>query len=118
MIENDRKALAAIAENIRRTKLEDGALVLAGHYRSRLEGLVRQRRLFDIIYLDPPWRHAADLLRQTAGTLVALLEANGILIIETDGEVLPLTLFDPVLSWLRSCQYGAGMLSFYQFKPE
>ncbi|NLA95892.1 MAG: 16S rRNA (guanine(966)-N(2))-methyltransferase RsmD [Clostridiaceae bacterium] len=118
MIENDHKALAAIAENIRPTKLEEGAVILAGDYRSQLKRLARQQDRFDIIYLDPPWRHAADLLRQKADLLFALLESSGMLIIETDGELLPQKLFDPVLSWLRSCQYGAGMLSFYQFKPD
>ncbi len=118
MIESDRKALAAIAENIRRTKLEEGAVVLPGDYRSRLRRLARLADRFDIIYLDPPWRHAADLLRQMAEPLVALLESSGILVIETDGVLLPQNLFDPLLSWSRSCQYGAGMLSFYQFKPD
>lgn len=118
MVESNRKALAAIAENIRRTKLEEGAVVLPGDYRSQLRRLARQADRFDVIYLDPPWRHAADLLRQTAEPLLALLEPSGILVIETDGESLPHNLFDPILSWSRSCQYGAGMLSFYQFKPD
>ncbi len=118
MIENNRKALAAIYENIRRTKLGEGAVVLPGDYRSRLERLVRQKNLFDLIYLDPPWPQAADLLRLRAEKLAALLEEDGILIVETDGEELAANLFSPPLAWLRSCQYGRGVLSIYQFQSQ
>lgn len=118
MVEKDRRALTAIRENIRRTRLDEGAVILAGHYRARLGELAEQGLPFDIIYLDPPWPHAADLLRQAAEPLAALLEKRGILVIETEGEPLSQTLFEPLLLRQRSCQYGTGVLSFYQFMTD
>lgn len=117
-LEKDGQALAAIRENVERTRLKEGFRLLPGDAMSRLKALARQGERFDIIYLDPPWPHAQKLLHEAGQVLADLLEGDGILAIETDGEILPDNLFLPSLSWLRSCQYGTSVLSFYQFKPD
>ncbi len=117
MIERDRSSLAAIRENLRRTGLLEGARILAGDSRRRIESLAREGTVFDLIYLDPPWREAEALLQAMAPALATLLGPDGLLVVETDGQTPPADLFAPLLTWRRSCQYGTGVLSFYQFQP-
>lgn len=116
MIEKDPRALQALWANIRKTRLEEGARVLPGDCRSRLKSLVRQGETFDFLYLDPPWQEAPKLLGQVMDSLVALVDKGGWMILESEGEGPPSDLKDPRLSLFRSCQYGRGVLSFYQLK--
>ena len=118
MIESDRRALAVLDENIRRTGLGARAVVLAGDYRHRLRGLAGGQDAFDLIYLDPPWTRAVDYMEKASALLYPLLAPEGLVVIETRAEELPEHLFDPVLSRLRRSQYGTGVQSFYQFRPD
>ncbi len=116
LIERDRLALKAIKTNIQKTGLSKGARLLAGDYRGRLKQLKRAGESFDIIYVDPPWRRSAGIWKAMEDLLLPLLLPDGMIILEsdkTDGlEGLP----DTALTLVRSCQYGSGVLSFYQFK--
>lgn len=54
--ENDREALRAIEENLRRTGFEKNADLLAMDYLGALKVLDGREEPFDIIFMDPPYR--------------------------------------------------------------
>lgn len=115
LIEGNKKAQAAIRTNLERTRLT-GARLLFGDYRTGLETLISEERTFDLIYVDPPWAEAGRILPRLAEKLPPLLDPSGLLILESEGPPPPF--FEGPLDLLRSCQYGTGVLSFYQFKPD
>ncbi len=115
MIEKDRQTLQVLKANLARTRLEEGGRILAGDYRGRLKSLVKTGDRFDLIYLDPPWRLVASLAGELEGTLIQLLAPGGWIILESDGEGGREALSAGALTRLRSCQYGSGVLSYYQF---
>ncbi len=115
MVEKDRRTLEVLRTNLARTRLEEGARILAGDYRARLRSLVKAGESFDLIYLDPPWQLVADLAGELSRSLIPLLAPDALLILESEGQKAADPLSGPSLTQLRSCQYGSGMLSFYQF---
>lgn len=54
-IENNKEALDCMRDNLKRTRLEDKAVVLAGDYLSALQNLNNRGECFDIIFMDPPY---------------------------------------------------------------
>ena len=114
MVEKDRRTLEVLRTNLARTRLEEGARILAGDYRARLRSLVKAGESFDLIYLDPPWQLVAELAGELSRSLIPLLAPDALLILESEGQKAADPLSGPSLTQLRSCQYGSGMLSFYQ----
>ncbi len=55
-VEQDRAALSCIEENLKRTRLKDGAKVLAMDAAGALQYLKADGKPFDIIFMDPPYR--------------------------------------------------------------
>lgn len=55
-VEQDREALACIASNLKRTRLEGDAKVLAMEAAGALQYLKAAGEPFDIIFMDPPYR--------------------------------------------------------------
>ena len=82
-VERDRRALAAIRENLRRTGFEDRARVLPGTVEKELEKVIRAGQTFRLILLDPPYRIAATELEGVMSRLPALLEPGGRVVVES-----------------------------------
>lgn len=78
-----------------------------------LKRLALDGSVFDLIYLDPPWAHWDALKRDLLPTLASVLARDGLMILESDRETTWETNAIPGLVCVRSCTYGAGMLSFY-----
>ena len=60
-VEWDRRARAAIHENLRRTGFVESAEVLGGEVEAVLGRLARRGDRFDLIFADPPYRIAAEV---------------------------------------------------------
>jgi pantetheine-phosphate adenylyltransferase/16S rRNA (guanine(966)-N(2))-methyltransferase RsmD len=60
-VERDRRARAAIHENLRRTGFVESAEVLGGEVEAVLGRLVGRGDRFDLIFADPPYRIAAEV---------------------------------------------------------
>lgn len=80
-VEQNPRAAACIRENLKKTKLEDGAVVMQTDVLSaiaRLDG----EETFDYIFMDPPYRTGAefDALKALKGT--SLLNEETVIIIE------------------------------------
>ena len=116
MIEKDREAVLAIQKNMERTRLTEGAVLLPGDYRRHLKALMKAGERFDLIYLDPPWRLLKEVAHTIAPSLPSLLLPHGFLIVEADVKQRVDILSDTPLQCVRSCQYGSGVLSFYQLE--
>ena len=61
-VERDKKALACIRENLKKTKLEDDASVYGMDVMAALGGYMSDSGEYDIIFADPPYADSADLL--------------------------------------------------------
>lgn len=55
-VEQDKEALSCIASNLKRTRLEENARVLAMEVTGALQYLKADGEPFDIIFMDPPYR--------------------------------------------------------------
>lgn len=64
-VENNKKAANCIHENLEFTKLKENAVVMVCDYRTALSRLEGKGVLFDVIFLDPPYRkgYEEDVLR-------------------------------------------------------
>ncbi len=82
-VERDRRALAAIRENLRRTRLPDRAEVVAGDVRRALDRMLTDGRVFNLIFADPPYRIAKTEVGGLVSRLRALLAPGGRVVIES-----------------------------------
>ncbi len=55
-IENNREALECIKENLKKTRFEKQADVIASDYLAALQTLNHRKDCFDIVFMDPPYR--------------------------------------------------------------
>lgn len=87
-VEQDKEALACIASNLKRTRLEDDAKVLAMEVTGALQYLKADGEPFDIIFMDPPYRQGFGerVLRALADSPVCTEDTTVILeeALETD----------------------------------
>lgn len=101
-IETDRFALRCIEENSRDLKIEKQCTLIGYDCLLALKKLVKEKKQFDIVYVDPPYAAAARLhLLQEILTFFdshPLLTNNGTLFLE---EASPPTLKLPLLTSLR-----------------
>lgn len=82
-VEKDRRALATIRENLRRTKLQDRAEVVAGDVGRVLDRMLTDGRQFNLIFADPPYRIAATEVGGVLSRLGALLAPGGRVVLES-----------------------------------
>lgn len=77
------KSLKILKENIQRTKMDDKSTIVNDDYKRCLEKLEKS---FDIIFIDPPYKHdiAVDSINRILK--LNLLAKDGIIILETDEE--------------------------------
>jgi len=87
LVENAKAAITATRHNIAKTKLPAQLLELPAA--KAIEKLAADGRVFDIIFLDPPYE--TNLLAETFKLLARtnLLGSGGLLIAETDSKIPP-----------------------------
>ena len=75
-----------IKKNIEKTHMQDKTTVIQKDWMQVLEIMQREKRQFDIIFLDPPYRSCYDVMAIEAIIKKNLLTQEGIIVIETDEE--------------------------------
>jgi 16S rRNA (guanine966-N2)-methyltransferase len=112
-VDNDRASLECIQTNIARSGLA-GLEIWPGDVFRVLKNLSREERKFDLVFLDPPYRMAAQTLERAASALTGgLLLPDALVILEHSAQdVIPA--FVTNLQFVRNCKYGSSMLSFYK----
>lgn len=107
-VEQDRRAQAVIRENLRHTRLEQGARLVSG---DALGFLRAGTERFSLALLDPPY--GKGLLKTALPLLAGRMEPGGVILCESDrGEQLPQTAGDFQL--LREYRYGRIKLTLYR----
>lgn len=82
-VEKDRRAQAAIKENLSLTGMEPRAELFRGDVGKQLDSLVEKGKTFDLILMDPPYRIAATEVEGVLSRLPALLEPGGRVVVES-----------------------------------
>ena len=80
------KAINVIKQNIEKTKLGEKTVVIKNSYEEVLEQMKNEKKEFDIIFLDPPYKSGLldDAIRKILE--YKLLVKEGIVVVETDTE--------------------------------
>ena len=83
-VENGRKALECINKNLDFTKLKDRAQILSTDAVSSVSTLERQKDVFDIIFMDPPYGRLLerDVLVRLSGS--DIVSDDTIIVVESD----------------------------------
>ena len=86
LCEKNQLAIKMIYSNLKKTRLEEKAVVIKKDYKKALEILQQEEVKLDFIYLDPPYEAniAIDAVKRILS--LNLLNEKGNLIIETDDE--------------------------------
>lgn len=103
-------ACALIRENLRRTKLENQAVVIRADY---LAYLSRCKEKFDIIFLDPPYAEVFLENSIKSITEIDILQSGGIIVCERPlGKDLPWEY--PGFSRSKDYKYGKTLITLYR----
>lgn len=86
LVERDRQALRVIDENLKKTRFEQQARVLAIDVFDALVRLKRQGESFDLIFMDPPYGHELErqVLEKLSGS--SLLARDALVVVEASIE--------------------------------
>lgn len=84
-VERDRRAVFAIRENLRRTRLENRAEIMREDVGRAVERLAREGRTYDLIFVDPPYRIATSEVENLLNRLHTLLAPGGRVVVERGG---------------------------------
>lgn len=110
-------ACAVIRENLQRTHLEAQGEVICRELIRTVKQLLQDQQEFDLVFFDPPYAKAGELLAPLARSLAeGLLAAEGVLIMEESSREFTLPQNLPLTCRKRS-RYGAAMISYY-VRPE
>lgn len=81
-VENNRSAINCIKDNLRTTKLDDNGVILTLDVMSAIRSLEIQGRVFDIIFMDPPYNHLLEKQVLEALQYSNIIYYNTIIIVE------------------------------------
>jgi 16S rRNA (guanine966-N2)-methyltransferase len=87
-VEADRGAAQTIVRNLDKLGLQ-GATVLREDAARKLAADAAAGRRYDLVLIDPPYRMLADVLPPVAAHLPAVVEPEGLIVVESDSHVEP-----------------------------
>lgn len=89
-VDSHRQSQDIIRANLALTGLSARSSLLPLDALTALKRLSREQRLFDIIFMDPPY-HELDLIQEVLGELSRspLISEEGIVILESNGKMVP-----------------------------
>ena len=115
-VDNKRESIVCIKKNLDTTGLNDKAYVLSMDYRSALSKLALERKSFDFIFLDPPYRMGIEEDAVKSIEKLGLLKPDGWIII----EAAAVTSFDFIeqtgFQIIREKKYGSNKHLFIAYK--
>lgn len=107
LVDAGRPAIAAIRRNVEALGLP--AEVVSQPAARFLQGARRDGRQYDLVFLDPPYRHASTLGRELSSALMPILAADARVVAESDRRS-PLGL---ELTRLDERRYGDTLIQIY-----
>jgi 16S rRNA (guanine966-N2)-methyltransferase len=108
-VDDDRAACRAIRENVERLGLV-GAVVDCRDALASLRELRARRRLHDLVLVDPPYGEWSALAPALAELLPPVLDADGVLVVESGVRVEPTLPLDLV----TSRRYGSARVTIFR----
>ena len=112
LVDSSPAAIRAIRENLRRSRLADGATVLRADARRALGGL---RGPFEVVFLDPPYAIAPAALDAVVAAIAStgILAPDGLVILtRPDGGYMPVIPIDWAAD--RRLSYGDAVILAYR----
>jgi 16S rRNA (guanine966-N2)-methyltransferase len=108
-VERDRAAADAIVRNLEKLGLA-GATVVRDDAARVLAADARAGRRYDLVLVDPPYRMLAGLLPMLSAYLPSVLEADGLVVVESDARE------EPELSLRKrtSRRYGSARITLFE----
>ena len=85
-VENAPKAVRCIQENLQHTHLEEDALVLPRNVLSAISELALKKQMFDIVYIDPPYKAGYEEPVLAALAQAGIIHADSLIIVEADKQ--------------------------------
>lgn len=113
MCDKSHKAIKYIIENVKKTRLQENAIIKNKDYAEFLKDLKKSEVKFDIIFLDPPYN--LDISKEAVKLILEyrLLNKDGIIIIETDEKERELNNLKEINVEIYDCRkYGRANLIF------
>ena len=83
-VDNDKRAVSCIRENLNHTHLEDDALVIAKNALAAINELSLKGFHFDIVYMDPPYASGYEKAVLDALKRSDIIDNGSLIIIEAD----------------------------------
>jgi 16S rRNA (guanine966-N2)-methyltransferase len=108
-VEADREASATIVRNLDKLGLP-GATVSREDAARKLATDAASGRRYDLVLIDPPYRMLAGILPTLAAHLPAVLEPDGLLVVESDAREEP----DVALPKRTSRRYGSARVTLFE----
>lgn len=110
LVESDRRVAAVIARNLALLGIEDRATLTTGGALGALDAAAAQGALYDLVFIDPPYRRAGALGPALAARLPPLLAPGARVVCESDRRA-PLELDGLALVFER--RYGDTLLRIH-----
>jgi 16S rRNA (guanine(966)-N(2))-methyltransferase RsmD len=113
-VERDRRAAAALRENVDALGLREVTRVLEMDVARALERLAAEGARFEVIFLDPPYE--SPLVPETIAWLgtSALLQPGGMAVAQHFTKRAPVLAPMPALARVRARRFGETTLTFFQ----
>ena len=112
-VEADRPQAEAIEESIRQLGVEEAGRVFQQDVFKALESLGRQGRVFDIVFLDPPYHQGFGQKALRRVSELGLCKSGGFAVLETHKTEDPLEQLG-VFKCLKTKKHGDTKISFYR----
>jgi 16S rRNA (guanine966-N2)-methyltransferase len=108
-VEADQEAAATIVRNLDKLGLV-GATVLREDAARKLATDAASGRRYDLVLIDPPYRMLAGILPTLAAHLPAVVEPDGLVVVESDAREEP----DVALPKRTSRRYGSARVTLFE----
>ncbi len=114
MIDMDRAACACIKKNMLTTKLEAQCRLIERDYKAAIAQLAREGAVFDVVFIDPPYRmdNTGEMCAQLADS--GLLSPECLLLVEHKRGMAPLA--DPRFEAADQRNYGETQITFLRLR--
>ncbi len=114
LVDNNFKAINIIKENVKMLNEEENCEIYHTNYEQALNFLAENGYMFDIIYVDPPYRYRLGTALTTKISQLGILKDDGILIIETKQDEI----VDPCENMYleKEAKYGITKVSYLRKK--
>lgn len=116
-VDNNTRALAALRHNLEKCKITDRTTVIQWDIKKNLKCLNALAQAFDLVFMDPPYRH--DLVSKTIAHLLLGDDlAQNVTIVAEHETDIHINLVDSPLIMTDARRYGSNQLSFFEFDPD